>query len=58
MSDDFDALVEQSRSAINKLGHQALWKAAMALESWYFLGQGHADDAEPMIAAHGAIPSV
>lgn len=58
MSDDFDALVEQSRSAVNKLGHQALWKAAMALDAWYFLGQGHGDDTEPMVAALEGRPTL
>jgi hypothetical protein len=58
MSDDFDGLVEQSRSAVNKLGHQALWKQAMALEAWYFVGQGHGDDAEPMVASLEGRPTL
>jgi hypothetical protein len=46
---DFDVLVEQSRSAVNKTGEQNLWKAALNLPAWYFVGMGAGDDVEPMI---------
>ena len=58
MDVDFDALVEQSRSAVNKLGEQALWRAAAGLEAWFFIGQGHGDDAEPMVASLNGRPTL
>lgn len=55
---DFDALVDESRSAVNKTGHQTLWKATVGLESWFFVGQGHGDDAEPMVASLEGRPTL
>lgn len=50
-SHDFDELVERSRMVANKLGEQALWKAAMGLESWYFVGAGPEGEQAPAIGA-------
>lgn len=51
MSHDFDALVEDSRDARNRAGHQALWKAAVSLPQWFFVADQIGDDAEPIVAA-------
>jgi len=51
MNHDFDALVEDSRDARNRAGYQALWKAAVGLESWFFVADQSGDDAEPIVAA-------
>lgn len=48
---DFDELVERSRMVANKLGEQALWKAALNLESWYFVGSGPEGEKAPAIGA-------
>ncbi|MBX3322621.1 MAG: hypothetical protein KF757_06490 [Phycisphaeraceae bacterium] len=50
MAVDFDVLVENARSAQSKIGEQTLWKAAFALEQWYFLGVGEGDDLQPLCA--------
>ena len=48
---DFEALVERSRMIANKLGEQALWKAAVGLEAWYFIGSGPEGDQAPLIGS-------
>lgn len=55
---DFDELVERSRMVANKLGEQALWKAAMNLESWYFVGSGPEGEEAPAIGALEGRPYV
>ncbi|MBI1190420.1 MAG: hypothetical protein GC200_07050 [Tepidisphaera sp.] len=55
---DFDELVERSRMIANKLGEQALWKAAVSLESWYFLGAGPEGDEAPAIGSLEGKPFV
>lgn len=50
MQHDIDALVELSRSGINKSGEHDLWRAAMALETWWFVARGEGEEAEPLIA--------
>lgn len=52
MSIDFDALVTQARFGQSKTGEHDLWKAALALDHWYFLGQGEGDEVEPVFAKH------
>ncbi len=51
MSHDFDQLVEDSRDARNRLGQQALWKAVMSLDQWFFVADQSGDDGEPIVAA-------
>src|SRR3954463_15970883 len=51
MDTQFDALADASRSVQNKVGEQNLWKAVMALPSWWFVAKGTGEDAEPMVAA-------
>jgi hypothetical protein len=58
MDTDFNALVEASRSAVNKTGVHDLWKAAIALELWYFVANGTGDDAEPIIASYEGKPHI
>lgn len=55
---DFDELVERSRMIANKLGEQALWKAAVALESWYFMGAGPEGEEAPAIGSLEGKPYV
>lgn len=52
MSTDFDALVAQAQFGQSKTGEHDLWKAALALDHWYFLGQGEGDEVEPVFAKH------
>src|SRR5690349_19746333 len=51
MNEDMDALALASRSAQNKVDGQNLWRAVMTLPVWYFIAQGQADQAEPMVAS-------
>src|SRR5882724_9450506 len=51
MGTDVDVLAEAARSVQNKVGEQSLWKAVMALRTWYFVAQGQGADAEPMVAS-------
>lgn len=55
---DFDALVEMSRQGENKLGEQALWRAAVGVAEWYFVARGTGDDAEPLIGGMGGKPYI
>lgn len=52
MSTDFDLLVAQAQFGQSKTGEHELWKAAVTLDHWYFLGQGEGDDVEPVFAKH------
>lgn len=58
--EEFDALVIASRNAVNKLGVQALWKAVLALPSWYFAGAAtdlaEPDALEPIVANVEGVP--
>lgn len=58
MEQDFDALVEASWSAVNKLGEQALWKAATNLPMWFFVADKAGEEGEPIIAAVEGKPHV
>ncbi|RMH10400.1 MAG: hypothetical protein D6695_11480 [Planctomycetota bacterium] len=49
---DFDQLVAEAQFGQSKTGEHALWKAALTLDRWYFLGAGQDDDVEPMFAQH------
>ncbi len=55
---EMDALAHASRNIQNKTGEQNLWKAVMALPSWYFLAQGQGEDIEPLIARVGGRPTL
>ena len=54
----FDALADAARSVQNKVGEQNLWKAVMALPSWYFVAKGTGEEAEPMVAAVEGRPNL
>ena len=56
MDQDFDALAEAARSAVNKTGEHSLWKAAVALPEWYFVADRAGEDAEPLVAAVEGVP--
>lgn len=56
MDADFDALADAARSAVNKTGEHALWKAALSLPDWYFVADQPGDDAEPLVAAVDGVP--
>lgn len=55
---DFDALVEAARMGMNKTGEFALYKAALALPTWYFIAHGEGDEAEPMVGVVEGVPHV
>jgi hypothetical protein len=44
--EEVDALVVESRSAVNKLGVQALWRSVLGMRQWYFVGAAN-DPADP-----------
>ncbi len=58
MEHDVDALVEESRTAVNKMGEQRLWKAVLALPEWYFVADQPGDEGEPLIATIEGHPYV
>lgn len=49
---DFNLLVASAQFGQSKTGDHELWKAALTLEHWYFLGSGDGDEAEPIFAQH------
>jgi len=55
---DFNELVEASRMAHNRNGVHNLWKAAISLPEWFFVADGHDEDAEPIIGAVDRQPHV
>lgn len=55
---EIDALSMAARNVQNKVGEQALWRAAVTLPEWYFVSQGSAEDAEPMVARMGGKPKL
>lgn len=48
MEQDFDALVEASRAGQNKMGEQALWRAALTLDRWFLIGNAEGEQTEPI----------
>lgn len=56
MNHDFDALSLAARNAVNHTGKHELWKAALSLEEWFFIGTEHGEDAQPIVGIYEGRP--
>ncbi len=56
MAHDFDALSLAARNAANHTGKHELWKAALSLEEWYFVGTEDGEDAQPIVGMYERRP--
>jgi hypothetical protein len=56
MQPDFDAMAHAARSLVNKAARHDLWKAALHLDEWYFVGVDHAGEAEPLVGMYEGRP--